>query len=454
MNVPVAKNDEVVIDITAQGSEGQGIGRVDGYAVFVEGAISGETVRAKIIKVNSSYGIGKLMEVLTPAACRIEPPCPVYARCGGCTLQHMSYEAQLAFKQKQVLDALERLGGFAAPHVRPCIGMDEPWRYRNKAAFPFGRENGRSVFGLYAKRSHRIVPVSDCMIQRREAADAAGAVADWATECGLHVYDELTGKGVLRHVISRTAKGKTMVTVVTTGGLPRPERLVDLLQKRVSGFVSLVHNINKQKTNVIAGEKYRTVWGEDFLSESICGLDFAVSSASFLQVNPIQTQKLYDQAIVAADIKNTDAVIDLYCGIGTITLSAARRAKHVTGIEIVPQAIENAIENAAANGIDNAEFICGEAEKILPQLVNKEGIRPDVILLDPPRKGCEPEVLEAIAATEVKRVVYVSCNPATLARDCKLLAEQGYELEFAQPVDMFPQTAHVETVARLTRSNH
>jgi len=306
---------------------------------------------------------------------------------------------------------------------------------------------------MLAARSHRIVPVSDCLIQNAAGTLAMRAVEAWAEECGLKGYDEATGRGELRHVITRTSTaGKTMVSVVTTGSLPRPERLVDLLQKGVPGFTSLVHNINRERTNVITGERFRVVWGEDALTETLCGLDYSVSAESFLQVNPVQTETLYSKAVGFADIGPSDTVLDLYCGIGTLTLAAAKLAKEAIGIEIVQRAIENARDNAAKNGVFNARFICGAAEQVLPELVREEKMKPETVLLDPPRKGCEAGVIEAIAKTGAKKVVYVSCNPATLARDCALLAEKGFSFVKAQPVDMFPQTPHVECVILMSRT--
>jgi len=455
MAAPVRKNQDIELYITALGSEGQGIGRYEGYAIFVEGALPGERVAATVIKAGSSYGVGKLRRVITPAKERVAPPCPYFGRCGGCTLQHMSYEAQLAYKTRLVKDALVRIGGFSDPKVLPAIGMGDPWRYRNKAAFPAANTDDGIAFGLFAARSHRVIPIADCLIQKEAGALAMHAVRQWAQECCLPAYDETTGRGAIRHVVVRTSSfGKTMVMVVTTGPLPRLERLVDLLQKQLPGFCSLVHNVNRERTNVITGEKYRVVWGEEALSERLCGLDFSVAAASFLQVNTAQTEILYDKAIEFARLTEDDVVLDLYCGIGTLSLAAARKAKEVIGIEIVPEAIENARGNAAQNGIPNARFLCGAAEEVLPELVRQERLAPGAVILDPPRKGCEAPVLRAIAETGAPRIVYVSCNPATLARDCAILKEAGYELMQTQPVDMFPQTHHVETVVMMSREKN
>ena len=448
---PLQKNQQIELDISALGSQGQGIGRYEGYAVFVEGALAGEIVRAQVIKVTASYGVGKLLSVFSPSPERIAPPCPVFARCGGCTMQHLAYPAQLAFKHRQVADALERIGGIKDIVVEPTLGMDEPWRYRNKAAFPATTIDGAVQFGFFASRSHTVVPVNDCLIQQREGIAAKDAVRAWMTQCRVSAYDEQTGNGVVRHVVSRTSMlGKTMVVVVTTGPLPQKERLIALLQSQVNGFASLIHNINAARTNVITGDVYKTVWGDDTIEDEIMGLRFSVSAASFLQVNPIQTEKLYSVARDFALLTGKETVVDVYCGIGTISLALAQKAKRVIGIEIVPEAVADACANAQRNGISNAEFVCAPAETELARLLEK-GLRPDVVVLDPPRKGCEDALIDAVMASEVRRIVYVSCNPATLARDCARFNEAGYQLEKVQPVDMFPQTGHVETVISLIK---
>lgn len=448
--LPVAKNQEIELEITALGSEGQGIGRYAGYALFVEGALIGEKVQVRVIKTTSSYGVGKLLKILVPSPDRRVPRCDVFGRCGGCTLQHMSYEAQLKAKEEEVRSALERLGGFRGAKVLPTLGMDEPWQYRNKAAFPAGLVDGRPELGFFAPRSHRIVPFEECPVQHPASMAALRAVKMWAAECGVTYYDEKTHKGILRHVVVRSPRDQAMVVLVTTGSLPKQARLVDLLQKEVKGLRSVIHNINSDKTNVIFGRKFRTVWGEDQISAKILGMEFSVSAASFLQVNTLQTEVLYKTALDFAALCGTETVADLYCGTGTISLALAAKAGEVVGIEIVPEAIEDARRNALKNGIGNARFVCAPAEEELPRMV-EEGLRPEVVVLDPPRKGCEEALLAAVAKAAPDRVVYVSCNPATLARDAKYLAAAGYALVKAQPVDMFPWTAHVETVALLRR---
>ncbi len=445
---PVQKNDDLVLTIDALTNEGQGVARVDGYAVFVIGALAGEEVKAHVIKVMPSYAIAKAVEILTPSSDRITPACPVFAQCGGCTLWHLRYDAQLTQKQQWVEDALQRLGGFAEVPMQPILGMEEPVRYRNKGSFPFGVIGNAAVFGFYAERSHRLVPFSDCLIQDERIVDAARRVAAWANTFGVPVYDETTGGGQLRHVVARTtAGGELMVTVVTKGQLKKKDDLLSFLEDADSVW----HNENPNQTNVVFGERFTLLAGKPALSETIGEKRFSVGPQSFLQVNPVQTQALYETARSFLAAKPDETVVDAYCGVGTISLLIAGDCARVIGIEQVAPAIEDAKANAAANGVANAEFLCGNVEDVLPGLFAREG-GVDAIVLDPPRKGCEPAALEAIAKSGAKRVVYVSCNPATLARDCKLLAERGFSLSAVRPVDMFPQTCHVETVVLMTRT--
>jgi 23S rRNA (uracil1939-C5)-methyltransferase len=448
---PVKKNDDIRIEISALNSEGQGVGRYEGYAVFVPGALPGETVDAHVIKVNPGYGVAKLKEILSKSPERTDALCPAYGSCGGCSLQHLNYEAQLRHKQQAVTDALERIGGFKGISVNETIGMDAPWSYRNKGAFPFAEVDGRAEAGFFAPRSHRLIPVSDCVIQNESVILCVNAVRDWANEYGVSAYNEETHKGILRHIVARNnAGGEVMAVIVTTGSLPHKDELVSMLRERVEGLASVVHNINTKPTSVILGDKYITVWGKEKLEETICSLKFEVSPASFLQVNPVQTEKLYGTALEYAGLTGCETAADIYCGIGTITLLLAQKAKSVIGIENVPEAVEDAKRNAKLNGVGNARFICADAEEELPRLVN-DGIRPDVTVLDPPRKGAEPELIRAVIESKTPKIVYVSCNPTTLARDLKLLAEGEYKIEKVQPVDMFPHTEHVETVVRLIR---
>ena len=446
---PVEKNDDIELNITALSSEGQGIGRIEGYTVFVPYALAGERVRAHVIKVTSGYAVAKLTEVLIKSADRMENTCPAYPRCGGCTLRHLAYPAQLAAKTVQVRDALIRLGKFDAPDVLPCIGMEEPSRYRNKGSFPMGYDQSFKVApGFFAQRSHRIIPVADCAIQSAQVMAVTSAVAEWANMYSIPPYDETTRKGVLRHAMARTSKEGVLALVVTSGRLPHGDALVELLRQRIPNLTGVVHNVNAKDTNVILGDRFNTLWGSDRLNTEIAGHTFGASMASFLQVNPVQTEVLYGKALEFLGLKGGENVADVYCGIGTITLMLAEHAAHVTGIECVPAAIADAKVNAKNNGVTNVDFICDTAESALPMLVSR-GLHLDAAVIDPPRKGCERAALDALADSGVERIVYVSCNPATMARDCRILADRGYDFIKAQPVDMFPHTHHVETVALL-----
>ncbi|MPM31731.1 23S rRNA (uracil-C(5))-methyltransferase RlmCD [bioreactor metagenome] len=447
---PIQKNDMLELPIQGLTADGQGIGRVNGYAVFVAGALPGEVVRAHVIKVGNGYGVAKRTAILQKNPHRVEPPCEAFTRCGGCTLQHLDYSAQLAVKCDQVRDALVRLGGFSDIHVEPIIGMENPWRYRNKGTFPAGGGERGTEIGFFAPHSHRLVPLEDCPIQDARVMETARAVRDWARRYGVVSYDEETHRGTLRHAMARASQEGVMAVVVTAGGLPHAQELVGLLQERVASLIGVVHNRNDAASNVILGDQYETIWGDGHLPVSLCGLRFSVSAASFLQVNPNQTEALYTAALSMLDLKGEETVADVYCGIGTISLHLAKRVRHVIGIENVPQAVEDAKENALRNGICNAAFICASAEQALPALI-KEGLRPDTIVVDPPRKGCDEAALSAIVASGAPRLLYISCDPATLARDCRFLAQGGFSILQVQPVDMFPHTAHVETVVLMSR---
>ncbi len=446
----VQKNEEFILDITGITGEGQGIGRKEGMIVFVPGALPGETVKVHVIKVTSSYAVAKCLEILQESHSRIDPPCVVYERCGGCTLQHLKYQDQLELKQQQVIDALERLGGFKKPPVEKTVGMEEPWRYRNKGAFPFGKtKEGFSVFGFYAERSHRLIPISDCLIQDKRTVEIARKVAVWAEENDIQPYDEQTGLGCLRHVMARvTSEGESMAVVITKGPLKKQEMLADAL----SDIDSVYHNRNDAATNVIFGETDTLISGKETIEERICGYRFQIGPRSFLQVNPIQTEKLYRIAVDFVNGNNLGTALDLYCGIGTISLLLADSFKHVIGIEIVESAIKDAKENAQRNRINNVDFYSGDVGKVVPKIL-KGGCVPDVVVLDPPRKGCEAGVLDLLVKNNIKKIVYISCNPSTLARDASYLANSGFQLIKAIPVDMFPNTSHVETAALLQRDN-
>ncbi len=443
---PFQKNQELTLLITSLSSEGQGVGRSEGVAFFVPFALPGETVRAHIIKVEKRYCIAKIVEILEPSPDRVEPKCEAFAKCGGCAMMHLSYPEQLRAKTQIVRDCLERLGGVNDVCVSETLGMDDPWRYRNKGSFPFGFVDGAVAFGFYAERSHRLIPLFDCPIEDARVTAIARTVAEWANRNHIRVYDETTGKGCLRACVVRvTSTGERMAVVVTKGDLPAKESLVRLLNVE-----SLYHSRNDRQTNVIYGDRFTLLNGKPQIVEEQNGIRFLVSPQSFLQVNPMQTRVLYETAIRFLDPKPDETIADVYCGIGTISLAIAKHAGKVVGIECVPEAIEDAKKNAALNGVGNAEFLCGLAEDILPSLV-KNGMRPDAIVIDPPRKGCEEPVLSAIAESGVRRLVYVSCNPATLARDVKILSSFGFCVQSVQPVDMFPHTQHVETVVLMTK---
>ncbi len=449
----VERNDDVELTISALGSEGQGIGRIDGYALFVPGALPGEQVRAHVIKAGSGYGVGKLMKVLESAPEREYPRCPQFGRCGGCTLQHLAYESQLSYKRQQVQDALIRLGGFADVAVEETLGMEEePWQYRNKGSFPFGVVKGRVEAGFFAPRSHRLIPAPDCLIQQPVAVILAQVVREWAEEFDIPVYQEETSKGLLRHVMTRVStNGEAMAVIVATGSLPKQKALIEALRDRVDGIASIYLNINPDRTNVIFGREFRLLWGKERITQVLCGLEFSISPASFLQVNSAQTKRLYETALSYLELKGDEKVVDAYCGIGTISLLLATKAGEVLGIDDVPPAVEDAKANAIRNGIGNVRFVCAPAETALPALI-KEGFQPDAIVADPPRKGCDPAFLQAVIHSNVKKMVYISCNPATLARDCAILRDGGFGIARVQPVDLFPQTTHVETVVLMLRN--
>lgn len=450
---PLNRNDDIELNIDSLGSEGQGVGRYDGLAVFVPFALPNERVKAHIIKAAPNYAVGKLIAVDTASRDRREPRCPAFMRCGGCNLLHMDYAAQLEYKRGVVANALMRIGKVESPHVRRTIGMEHPYHYRNKAAFPFAMVDGRMCFGFFAPRSHRLVPIDGCLIENKALYNVAEAVHCWAEENDIAPYDEQTGGGTLRHVVGRiTTAGDIMAVIVTKGRPKKPNALIDMLTERCEGLKSIILNRNDGDTNVIFGDKYETLWGDDTLTEELWGFRFEISAASFLQVNPIQTEKLYAQVEAFLPEQNGFEAMDVYCGAGTISMVIAKRACRVTGIENVPSAVEDARRNAAMNGVANADFICADAAAALPNLI-ANGAKPDVIVLDPPRKGCERAVLDAIIASAAPRIIYVSCDPATLARDVSILTASGYTLQTAQPVDMFPQTAHVETIVLLQREN-
>ena len=470
------KNEVLEMEITDLGSEGEGIGRTGAFLWFVKDALPGDRIRASVMKVKKNYGYARLQEILAPGPDRTVPACPVARQCGGCTLQAMDYAAQIRFKENKVWNNLLRIGGIPEETLQevfhPVIGMKEPFRYRNKAQFPVGSTKTGIAAGFYAGRTHSIIPCEDCLLGVEENKEITKEVLSWMKENRIPAYDEESGSGFLRHILIRKGfqSGQIMVCLVTNGEKPQgigkssgkdsnvmaavAERLMKL-----PGVVTVVQNINRERTNVILGRESRTLAGPGFITDSIGGTVFEISAQSFYQVNPVQTEKLYGTALEYAHLTGNETVWDLYCGIGTISLFLAKKAGKVRGVEIVPQAIEDAKRNAARNSISNAEFFVGKAEEVLPAWYEEQQRKPegtrekiDVIVVDPPRKGCDEQCLKTMLAMAPDRIVYVSCDSATLARDLKyLLADGRYTLKEVQPVDMFPQTVHVETVCLLSK---
>ena len=448
------KNDLVTLEIEDCGIDGEGIGKADGFTVFVKDAVIGDTVTAKIIKAKKNYGYGRLMEVLKPSPYRVEPKCEFARQCGGCQLQALSYDQQLVFKTNKVKGHLERIGGFTDIPMEPIIGMDELFHYRNKAQFPVGRnKEGKIVTGFYAGRTHNIIENRDCALGVAENKEVLDRVIAHMEKYGIEPYNEATGKGLVRHVLIRYGyfTKEVMVCLILNGNkLPKEEQLVKSLCE-IPGMTSITINVNKKHSNVILGEEIRLLWGQEYITDRIGDISYQISPLSFYQVNPMQTQKLYAKALEYADLHGEETVWDLYCGIGTISLFLAQKAKFVRGVEIVPAAIENAKENAKLNGLENTEFFVGKAEEVLPREYKKNGVYADVIVVDPPRKGCDETLLETMVEMNPDRIVYVSCDSATLARDLKYLCERGYELRKVCPVDQFGMTVHVETVVLLSQ---
>ena len=449
----IAKNQVFEIEITGQTHEGLGVGRVDGMAVFVQGAIAGEKVVAKIIKVMKNYAVARIESFMERSPDRAEPFCPVYKRCGGCNLQHMTYERTLQFKRQVVIDNLERIGGLEGIQVEPVIGMETPKRYRNKAQYPVGMGKNGPIAGFFAPRSHEIIQAEECGIQHPSSDLAKNTVLEFIKADRIPVYDEITHKGLIRHVVVKVGfmTGEVMVILVSTGpNIPKKDKLVSLLKERIPGLASIVVNVNDKPGNVILGSKNITLYGKDTIEDKLGDLLFEISPLSFYQVNPEQTLVLYNKAVEYAGLTGEETVFDLYCGIGTISLFAAGKAKKVIGVESVPEAVEAARRNAERNRINNAEFYCGNAEEVVPELY-RQGMQADVVIVDPPRKGCDEVLLKTLIDMAPQRIVYVSCNPSTLARDMKVLHGSGYEPQKVQPVDMFPWTNHVECVTLMSR---
>lgn len=442
---------ELELHIEKMASKGQGIARYNGMTVFVEKAIADETVQARVTKVKKDYSVALTVRVLEKSTHRIDPLCPVSEECGGCQLQHMDYEGELAFKKGEVKDALRRLGHIDV-EINDVIGMDNPCYYRNKAEYPVAYVDGKAVMGLYKVRSHDVVPIDKCMIQNEKSQVVAREILDFIRDHGISVYDERTKHGLVRHIMTRCSRrGEVMAVVVAKeGSLPYKQELIVKL-KTINGFAGLILNINPKETNVVLGDKNILLYGEDRIVDKIGDLEFYISPASFFQVNPVQTEILYSKVLKFAALQGNELVIDAYCGVGTISLFLAQRAYHVIGIEAAGKAVRDAKENARLNDISNADFIAGRSENVMEKLI-KQDIKPDVIVVDPPRKGCDAAVLKSMGKMSPKRIVYVSCNPSTLARDLKQLSNM-YSIKEVQPVDMFPRTAHVEIVVLLQRGN-
>lgn len=448
------KNDVLTVEIEDIGHDGAGIGKVDGYTLFVKDAVIGDVVEVKVMKAKKNYGYAKLLKIITPSASRVEPLCPYAKQCGGCQIQMMSYEEQLRFKENKVRNNLKRIGGFEEIPMEPILGMKNPFYYRNKAQFPVGYDKeGNLITGFYAGRTHSIINNRRCYLGVSENELVLNQVLDWMERNHISAYEEESGKGLIRHVLIRygfTTKEVMVCLVVNGAGIPAKEDLIEGL-RTIPGMTSITISSNTKQTNVIMGEKITLLWGQTYITDFIGNIQYQISPLSFYQVNPAQTKRLYETALEYAGLSGDETVWDLYCGIGTISLFLAQRAKQVYGVEIIPAAIEDAKRNARLNQIENAQFFVGKAEEVLPEKYEKEQIYADVIVVDPPRKGCEESVLDTMVQMEPKRIVYVSCDSATLARDLKYLCERGYEMKKVKAIDQFPQTEHIETCVLLQR---
>lgn len=449
------KNDLFTVTIEDMSEDGAGIGKTDGYTWFVKDGVIGDVVEAGVTKMKKNYGFARLVRIITPSPFRIAPRCPVARQCGGCQLQAMSYEEQLRFKERKIRSNLSRLGGIPEDQIpmEPIMGMEDPWRYRNKAQFPFGRDkDGEIVTGFYAGRTHSIIPQEDCLLGIEENKDILEIIKNFMKEYKIEPYDEAEHRGLVRHALIRKgfATGQLMVCLVINGKkLPRAEVLTERLLA-VPGMTSISYSVNEERTNVILGREVTHLHGPGYITDRIGEVSYRISPLSFYQVNPVQTRKLYETALEFAGLEGGETVWDLYCGIGTISLFLAQKAKKVCGVEIVPQAIQDARENARLNGMENVEFFVGKAEEVLPEQYERNHMRADVIVVDPPRKGCDERCLETIVKMQPRRLVYVSCDSATLGRDVKYLREHGFELTRARGCDMFAWSVHVETVVLLS----
>ena len=447
--LPVQKNDYIDVEFEDLTHDGAGVAKVDGYPIFVQGGLPGEKANIKVIKVNKGYGVGRMVQLLERSYFRIDIAKEEKHKFGGCQLEHISYEGQMKFKENQVRQALTRIGKLEDVTVHPVLGMEHPWQYRNKAQVPVGEKDGKLISGFFKPRSHEIVDTNESLIQLPEVNQAIQTVKEICSELGVKAYNEETHKGDLRHIMARYGKqtGEIMVVIITrTNDFPNRNSIVEEIVARLPKVKSIVHNVNSKRTNVIMGDKTKVLWGSEVIYDFIGDVKFAISALSFYQVNPDQTKVLYDKALEYAGLNGDETVIDAYCGIGTISLFLAQKAKKVYGVEIVKEAIEDAKRNAELNEVSNAEFAVGKAEDIIPKWY-EQGITADVLVVDPPRKGCDEALLQTIVEMKLDKVVYVSCNPATLARDLRILEDGGYQTLEVQPVDMFPQTTHVECVA-------
>ena len=451
-NYPLKKNQDIEIEITGITTEGSGVGHYDGIAVFVPNTATGDVIDCHIIKTKKNYAIGKINSILKASPARIIPDCNVFSKCGGCAFRHMNYTAECEMKKQRVVDAFSRLGHIEiTPEEIVKSGREN--RYRNKAQYPVRLEKGKLNIGFFAQNSHRVIDCRDCLLQPKEFGKIVSAFEKWIQKNNISVYNEETHKGLLRHIYIRKAfeTNQIMVCAVINGhNLPKKDDLIVSILKSTDNIASITVNENTNDSNVILGKKCYTIWGNDFIEDILCGIKVRISPLSFYQVNRDQAEKLYNKAFEYAELTENDTLLDLYCGAGTIGLSMAKKIKSLIGVEIIPEAIEDAKINAEINGIHNAEFICGDAPEAAKILADR-GIRPDVIIVDPPRKGCAAELLETINEMNPDRLVYISCDPATLARDCAILKEKGYEVQKVTPVDMFPKTSHVETVVLLSQ---
>jgi 23S rRNA (uracil1939-C5)-methyltransferase len=450
------RNEEYTVKINSLGYEGEGIAKIDGYPIFIPGALKGETVKVQIVKSKKNYAYGRLIDIIEKCAERKVPQCNYYDKCGGCTLMHSNYDTQLDFKYNRVKDCMERIGGVPGEIVQNTIGMDIPYRYRNKGIFSVGLVDDKLSIGFFSEKTHEIVNMDNCLLQDEESNKIIKIIRDWMIKYSIIPAKKdgiFFGQGLVRNIMIRKGfkTGEIMIVLITNDKeISHKKELIQELKQEVKNLKSIIQNINFKNNSLVLGDKCVTLWGQDYISDYIGKYKFNISPLSFFQVNATQTEILYNKALEYANLSGDEVVFDAYCGTGTITLFLSQNAKKVYGVEIVEQAINDAMVNAEINEIDNSEFYVGKSEEIIPELI-KRGIRPDIIVVDPPRKGCDVRLLDTIGEAKPKRVVYVSCDPGTLARDLKHLESLGYKTVEVQPVDMFPNTKHVECVAMIER---